>query len=236
MIPLHDVNPSKTFPIVTKALIAVNVAIFVAELIRPEIVEAYSLIPALVAEEPYRLLTHMFLHGGIMHILGNMLYLWIFGDNVEDWFGHLRFLVLYLFWGLAAAAIHMAVNYAEYLVTGDPRLLYVPAVGASGAISGVLGAYMVLYPHARIVVLSLIFVIGLFEVPAWAFLGFWFIYQLIYGSLDLAISAILRVPVFSGVAYWAHIGGFVAGALTAAVSKYRSRRRRGYWYYSIPVE
>jgi len=238
VIPIHDVNPSSKPPIVTKSLIAVNVAIFIIELIDRDIIDAYSLIPISIIHEPYRLLTHMFLHGGIMHLFGNMLYLWIFGDNVEDFFGHGRFLLLYLMWGLAASAVHLLVTAIEFGLTGDPRLLSIQAVGASGAISGVLGAYAVLYPNARVLVFSFIIILGFFELPAWMFLGFWFIYQLIYGSLDLAVAAITGIPVLSsGVAYWAHIGGFIAGALTAMYAKARrwAGMRLGYGYL-IPVD
>ncbi len=230
VIPIHDVNPTRRFPIVTKTLIAVNVVVYIAELLNPRIVELYSFVPALaVGGEVYRWITHMFLHGSLMHILGNMLYLWIFGDNVEDYFGRGTFLALYIFWGVVAAAVHMAATYVQYGVTGLEELLYVPAVGASGAISGVLGAYAVLYPHARIVAVSFIFIIGIITIPAWAFIGFWFIYQLIYGTIDILVAAALQVPGVSGVAYWAHIGGFVAGALTAYFA--RPRRRRGTYMY-----
>lgn len=213
-IPIRDINPTRSFPFVTRTLVFVNVVIFIYELLNPEIVDNYSFIPALAWDQWYRWITHMFLHGGLLHIVGNMIYLWVFGDNVEDAYGHGRFLILYLFWGIAAAfAQYMSVE-AE----GDPRYMWIPAIGASGAISGVLGAYLVLYPNARIVTLILFFVITLVKIPAWAYIGFWFIYQLFYGALELITVA----P--SGVAYWAHIGGFIAGVITALAIRPKHRR------------
>ncbi|MGC9049944.1 rhomboid family intramembrane serine protease [Pyrobaculum sp.] len=228
-IPLRDINPTRTFPYVTKALVFINIAVFIYELLNPRFVQQYAFVPALAWEEPYRWVTHMFLHGGVLHIVGNMLYLWVFGDNVEDYYGHGTFLLLYLFWGLAAAFTHyMAVETQASLMAAagypGPSPVYMPALGASGAISGVLGAYMVLYPRARILTLILFFVITMVEVPAWAYIGFWFLYQLFYGALEfITLSQ-------SGVAYFAHIGGFIAGALTALV--YRKRRATYYWYWT----
>ena len=228
-LPIRDINPTSTYPVVTKALVFVNVAVFIYELINPSLVPQYAFIPALAWEQPYRWVTHMFLHGGILHILGNMIYLWVFGDNVEDHYGHLRFLLLYLLWGVAAAFVHYWASATEAALmgavgpVGNP--MYIPAVGASGAISGVLGAYLVLYPRARILTLIFFIVITLIEVPAWAYIGFWFLYQLFYGFAEL-----LSPGNVSGVAYFAHIGGFVAGALTALI--YRRRSRVYYWWYT----
>jgi membrane associated rhomboid family serine protease len=228
-IPIHDINPTSTYPVVTKALVFVNVAVFIYELINPRLVHQYAFVPALAWEEPHRWVTHMFLHGGLLHIVGNMIYLWVFGDNVEEHYGHLRFLVLYLLWGVAAAFVHYWASATETAVMEAKRLvenpMYIPAVGASGAISGVLGAYLVLYPRARIVTLTFFIVITLIEIPAWAYIGFWFLYQLLYGFTEL-----LSPGNVSGVAYFAHIGGFVAGALTALI--YRRRRRIYYWWYT----
>lgn len=226
-LPLRDRNPTMTFPFVTKALVFINVAVFIYELLNPAVIQKYAFIPALAFSEPYRWVTHMFLHGGLLHIVGNMIYLWVFGDNVEDHYGHLRFLALYLLWGLAAAFVHywavasQAALLSAVGVVGNP--MWVPAVGASGAISGVLGAYMVLYPRARILTLTFFIVITLVEIPAWAYIGFWFIYQLFYGALEFITLQ------SSGVAYFAHIGGFIAGALTALI--YRRRRAVHYYWY-----
>jgi len=228
-LPIRDINPTSTYPVVTKALVFVNVAVFIYELINPRLVPQYAFVPALAWEQPYRWVTHMFLHGGLLHIVGNMIYLWVFGDNVEDHYGHLRFLLLYLLWGVAAAFVHYWASATKVAVMGAARLrdnpMYIPAVGASGAISGVLGAYLVLYPKARILTLTFFIVITLIEVPAWAYIGFWFLYQLFYGFTEL-----LSPGNVSGVAYFAHIGGFVAGALTALI--YRRRRQVYYWWYS----
>ncbi|ABL88414.1 Rhomboid family protein [Pyrobaculum islandicum DSM 4184] len=225
-LPIRDINPTSSFPFVTKALVFINIVVFIYELLNPEIVQKYAFVPALAWIEPYRWVTHMFLHGGLLHIVGNMIYLWVFGDNVEDHYGHGRFLALYIFWGVAAAFTHYWATAAQatllsaFGLLGNP--MYVPAVGASGAISGVLGAYMVLYPRARILTLTFFIVITLIEVPAWAYIGFWFLYQLFYGFFELfTLQA-------GGVAYFAHIGGFVAGFLTALVY----RRRRRYYYPS----
>jgi len=224
-LPIRDINPTRTFPLVTKGLVFVNIAVFIYQILDPAFTREYAFVPALAFSEPYRWVTHMFLHGGIMHIVGNMIYLWVFGDNVEDHYGHLRFLLLYLFWGVAAAFVHWASTVAQASLLNYPLLLMVPAVGASGAISGVLGAYLVLYPHARILTVTFFIVITLIEVPAWAYIGFWFLYQLFYGFIDFfTLQA-------GGVAYFAHIGGFIAGALTALATRGRGRRVVYYYYY-----
>lgn len=158
-------------------------------------------------ENLYTLFTSMFMHGGIFHLGFNMLYLYIFGDNVEDAFGHRRYFIFYLLCGLVASIAHV-------LTTMDPM---VPTIGASGAISGVLGAYLVLHPRARIQTLVLAYVIAVVSIPAVFFLVFWFILQLFYGSLILAFE----VP--SQTAYWAHIGGFVAGLALALIFRKRGR-------------
>ncbi len=207
--PLRDDNPHTNFPIVTVALIVINAAVFIYELILPDgdlmgFVYAVGFVPArLMGEElsssvqllplPLTFVTHMFVHGGWMHVIGNMWFLWIFGDNVEDRVGRVRFLVLYILWGWAAAAGHM-------LLGSDPGT---PMVGASGAIAGVLGAYAVLYPHAK--VHTFVFLIVFFKhftLPAMAFLALWF------GLQFLSLSQ-------EGVAWWAHIGGFIVGVLVA---------------------
>ena len=175
----------------------------------------YGMIPyfALRGERLFTLVTSMFLHANILHLGGNMLFLFIFGDNVEDAFGHVRFLVFYLVSGFAADAAFIGAQ----MLSSDPTALLVPAVGASGAIAGVLGAYIVLYPKARILTLVLIGWFMILPLPALLFLGFWFVYQLLYGLLALGIAAV------TGIAYWAHIGGFVIGILFGLV--WRGRRR-----------
>lgn len=227
MIPLRDDNPTVLWPIVTVALILVNTAVFFYELsLEPKLLDALiyqlGLVPVslLQAHIPgtggyFTALTSMFLHGGWMHIIGNMLYLWIFGNNVEDSMGHLRFIVFYLLTGLAAAAAHLAFNPASA----------VPTIGASGAVSGVLGAYLVLFPHARIK--TLIFLIGPFfriiYLPAWVLLIFWIGLQL------LSQAASPMDPAAGGVAYAAHIGGFVAGFVL--IPLFRKYRRRTHFKY-----
>jgi len=228
-LPIRDINPTRSFPFVTKALVFVNIAVFIYQILDPAITAKYAFVPEKASSELYRWVTHMFLHGGILHIVGNMIYLWVFGDNVEDYYGHLRFLLLYLSWGVAAAFAHWVSTVAQASMVDDPRLqkllLTMPAVGASGAISGVLGAYLVLYPHARILTVTFFIVVTLIEVPAWAYIGFWFLYQLFYGFIDF--FALQKVE----VAYFAHIGGFIAGALTALATRGRRRRAVHYYYH-----
>jgi len=154
----------------------------------------------------------MFLHADILHLGGNMLFLYIFGDNVEDVFGHGRYLAFYFLSGLAASAAFIWTQ----LFWGDVSTI---AIGASGAIAGVLGAYIILYPGARILTLVFIGFIYIVPVPALFFLGFWFVYQLLYGMLTLGIEAV------AGIAYWAHIGGFVAGIFFGLVWRGRKRSR-----------
>jgi len=198
MIPISDVIPSRTAPIVTMALIVVNLLIFLYErsLSEPVLqlfIGQYALIPA--GFHWPALFTSQFLHAGWAHVLSNMLYLWIFGDNVEDRLGHGRFLVFYLFAGAAAAIMQMLFN----------PFSAVPMVGASGAISGVLGAYIVLYPRANVLVaLPLLIVFYTLRVPAWVVLGMWFVGQLLSS---------LSAPQGAGVAFGAHIGGFLAGVV-----------------------
>jgi len=164
-------------------------------------------------ERLHTLFTSMFLHADLWHLGGNMLFLYVFGDNVEDAFGHGRYLVFYFLSGMAA---NMAFIWTQ-LLSYDVGTLLIPAIGASGAIAGVLGAYLILYPNARI--LSLVFIGWIFivPVPAVFFLGFWLVYQLLYGMLTLGVEAV------SGIAYWAHIGGFMAGIFFGLV--WRGRRR-----------
>jgi membrane associated rhomboid family serine protease len=176
-----------------------------------EIVQKYGMIPRDImnGERLYTLFTSMFLHGGITHIAGNMVYLSIFGDNIEDALGRARYLFFYFLCGIAASLTHM-------LTTAD---LSVPTIGASGAISGILGAYLILYPRARILTLVFYYWIHLIRIPAIFFLGFWFILQFISGWLTLAFE------ITSGVAYWAHIGGFAVGMALAPLLRRRKPRR-----------
>jgi membrane associated rhomboid family serine protease len=159
----------------------------------------------------------MFLHGGFLHILGNMLYLWIFGDNVEDRMGHLRYLVFYLLCGWAASYAHVWSDPASRL----------PSIGASGAIAGVLGAYLVLYPRAKVVTLiPLGFFTEIVRIPAFLVLAFWFLQQFVAGALSLSA----RTAQSGGVAWWAHIGGFATGLLLVGLFQRRRRRLTDVWW------
>ena len=221
MIPLRDVIPSRTTPYVTVGLIVLNAMVFVYELtlddaLLEEFVLYFGLIPAAFGWVP--MITSMFVHGGVLHFGGNMLFLWIFGDNVEDRMGHGRFLVFYLLCGIAAALAQTAMR---------PDSV-VPMVGASGAIAGVMGAYFVLYPHSRIVTLVPVFVfIQIMEVPAIVFLGIWFVLQFISGVGSIAATT--GGEPMGGVAFWAHIAGFVAGLAGVVVFRRRDRERVEWW-------
>ncbi len=215
MIPLKDTIPARTYPVVTISLIVINVVVFIFELSLgeglSEFFDLFGLVPATYFElrnsdAPFLLvyfpfLTSMFLHGGWMHLIGNMIYLWVFGDNVEDRMGHFKFLLFYILCGIAAAYAHIYTNpHSE-----------IPTVGASGAISGVLGAYFVLFPHSRVIALvPLFFFFDLIEVSAFIFLAFWFILQFFNGVASLGAATYATT---GGVAWWAHIGGFIAGIL-----------------------
>src|SRR6202521_4042868 len=216
-IPLKDLNPRRNFPIVNTLLILSNIAIFVYQLTLPPnafkaFVTANATIPARIPswfsghvhlEAAFLpLLTSMFLHSGFMHIAGNMLFLWIFGDNVEDFFGHLPYLMFYLVCGIGAGLLHVLFNLHSNI----------PAVGASGAISGVMGAYILLYPRARI--LTLVFIFPL-PVPAVIFLGLWYVLQFVSGISTLGAK------VSGGVAVWAHIGGFLLGMFLTGMARRR---------------
>jgi membrane associated rhomboid family serine protease len=220
MIPLRDVIPSRTTPVVTIAIIVVNALVFLYEFsLGPDVnqfIIAYGLIPA--AFSWATLLTSMFLHGGFLHVAGNMLYLWIFGDNVEDRMGHGRFLTFYLLCGTAAAL-------AQTIMSPDS---VVPMVGASGAIAGVMGAYFVMYPHSRIVTLVPIFLfIQLIEIPAIFFLGIWFVMQFLSGVGSIATAA-SRQPA-GGVAFWAHVAGFAAGVGGVFLFRRPERQKVEWW-------
>lgn len=206
MFPLRDHNPSNRTPVVTWALIVTNVLIFLSyypslsgsERLLLGFYADWALVPAevLSGQDGHTVLTSMFLHGGWMHLIGNMLFLYIFGDNLEDLLGHVTFLAFYIASGVAAAA--------GQIIAGPGSTI--PMVGASGAIAGVMGAYLLFFPRARIDVLVLIVIlVRIFTIPAWLMLGLWFALQLVNGlSMDIAGG---------GVAYWAHAGGFAAGVL-----------------------
>ncbi len=234
MIPLKDDVPLSRPPIVTVALIAANTAAFLWQVLGvglPRSVEIGGAIPYeiltfrdvpprdLVAP-PFTILTSMFLHGGFLHIAGNMLFLWIFGNNVEDALGHGRFVLFYLLCGIAAGVAQVAVAAGA----GDPSSLLIPMVGASGAIAGVLAAYMVLFPRARVLTLiPIFFFIRLVYLPASFFIGLWFLIQL--------VSAFLGSD-GSGVAFVAHVGGFITGWVLLRVLVPRDHRwpsRRAGW-------
>jgi membrane associated rhomboid family serine protease len=233
VIPLKDDVPSRTFPVVNLSLIAINVFLFILELGLGERLEGFlyqaAVVPVLFTGRDHslsvvelllgsvkpdlgaRVLLSLFLHGGWAHLLGNMLYLWIFGDNVEDRMGHLRYLVFYLLCGWAATFAHVWAEPASRM----------PSIGASGAIAGVLGAYVSLYPRARVItIIPLGFFFPLVQVPAFFFLGFWFLQQFLSGTLTL----VARTAETGGVAWWAHIGGFAAGFVLVALFQRPQRR------------
>ncbi len=219
MIPLKDVIPSRTRPVVTTMIVAINVLVFLLQLTLPpgdveRFIYTFGLVPAHFSVPS--LFTSMFVHGGLGHVGGNLLYLWIFGDNVEDRLGHGRFLVFYLATGVVAALSQTAM---------DPEST-VPMVGASGAIAGVMGGYFVLYPQSRVLTLFP-FPVMLFEVPAIFFLGLWFVMQFLSGLGSLASAAGQGLP--GGVAFWAHVMGFVAGVLLVRLMQRPERQRVEWW-------
>lgn len=220
MIPLRDVIPSRTTPFVTIALVVLNAVAFLYEYLLGDDIDdfifAFGLVPATFSW--FAVLTSMFLHGGLLHFGGNMLYLWIFGDNVEDRMGHGRFLAFYLLCGVAAALGQTFTN---------PNSV-VPMVGASGAVAGVMGAYFVLYPRSRIVTLLPFIVFWqIVEVPAIFFLGVWFLMQFVSGVGSIA-SSVSGEPA-GGVAFWAHVAGFAAGLVGVWVFQRPERQRVEWW-------
>jgi hypothetical protein len=228
MLPLRDDIPSRTFPGVTVLIIIVNVIAFLNEMRLGEYLEEFLMDYALVPirytdgsvaahfslfEQAVPFLTSMFLHGGWIHLIGNMWILWIFGDNVEDRLGHGRYLGLYLLGGLAAGAVHIFTN-------GNSEI---PTLGASGAVAAVMGSYFRFYPHARVeTVIPPLFFGPVFELPAVIFLGWWLVLQFFNGSLSLAGPRDV-----GGVAWWAHVGGFVFGmGVSLFAARHASPRRR----------
>jgi len=214
MFPLRDDVPSRRVPIVTWTIVALNVAVFFWQLTLPkqaieQLFYVYGIVPARFSHPAWAarvgfppggalsFFTSMFLHGGLLHVASNMWTLWIFGDNVEDRMGRLRYVLFYLLCGLAAGLLHWLTNTSSTA----------PTIGASGAIAGVLGAYLRWYPGAKVLTLIPIFFYPLFvELPALVFLGFWFVSQLFSGVVALGMPTNV-----GGVAWWAHVGGFLAG-------------------------
>lgn len=216
-IPLKDLNPRRTYPFINTGLILVNIAVFIYQYSLPP--QAFKMflmtnatIPArfpawFAGHAPFEtaffpLFTSMFLHAGIAHIVGNMLFLWIFGDNVEDFYGHITYLFFYLVCGIGSGLLHVFFNLHSAL----------PALGASGAISGVMGAYAILYPRSRVLTLVFVFLV---PIPAVIILGYWFVLQFLAGVTSLGAAAT------GGVAVWAHVGGFVLGMLLALMARGR---------------
>jgi membrane associated rhomboid family serine protease len=213
-IPLKDLNPRRTYPVVNTLLILTNVIVFLYQLtLTPHQSDAFVLANATIPNHIrvalsghgnleaafVPIFTSMFLHSGFMHIAGNMLFLWIFGDNVEDYFGHFPYLLFYLVCGIGSGLTHIIFNFHSSL----------PALGASGAISGVMGAYIILYPRARVLTLVFIFFI---PIPAFIILGYWFFLQFLAGVSSVGAAAT------GGVAWWAHVGGFLIGMLITGLS------------------
>jgi len=208
MIPLKDNIPHLRKPYITVTILIVNVLVFIGQVMlgrnAEQLINVFGFVPARLftdigpALKTIPLFSSLFLHGSLMHLLGNMLFLWVFADNVEDRLGHLRFLFFYLTCGVAASMIHALFNLSSRL----------PTIGASGAIAGVLGAYFLLYPRAKVLTLVPIFIFfEVIEIPAFYFLGFWFLFQFVLGLFSLGFDCC------SGIALWAHIGGFLSGIL-----------------------
>jgi membrane associated rhomboid family serine protease len=219
MIPLRDIIPSRTRPVVTIGLIAANVLVFLFQATLSargdqQFIAAFGLVPADFSI--VNVVTAMFVHAGLPHLAGNMLFLWIFGDNVEDRLGHGRFLAFYLTCGVAAALAQTSL---------DPASL-VPMVGASGAIAGVMGAYLVMYPRSRVLMLFP-FPPILFEMPAMFFLVLWFVMQFVSGLGSLATLG--TGDLTGGVAFWAHVVGFVAGVVLVRPMRLPERDSVEWW-------
>lgn len=217
ILPLKDLSPRRSYPLINTLLIAANVLVFLYQFTLPErafkaFLLSHATVPAhfrawLGGHIPleaalWPLFTSMFVHAGLAHLAGNMLFLWVFGDHVEDFYGHLAYLLFYLLCGIGSELFHVLFSWSST----------VPAIGASGAISGVMGAYAVTYPRAQILTLVFIFLVRL---PAMIILGYWFLLQFLAGLSSLAAETT------GGVAWWAHVGGFLLGFLLT-----RSFRRR----------
>lgn len=228
MIPIRDENPTRRFPVITVAILVVNIVVFVYEVSLSDaefvaFIDRWAFTPTRFAAEPLSpavlltFITAMFLHGGWLHLGGNMLYLWIFGNNIEDRLGKVRFVGFYLASGIIATLTHVIVE----------GIRDIPLLGASGAIAGVLGAYLLLFPQARVLVMiPIFFIIELARVPAAFVIGFWFLIQILQG-----IGSISPDATGGGVAWWAHVGGFVAGvalALPAFLADRRARKKKSF--------
>jgi membrane associated rhomboid family serine protease len=225
MFPIRDDAPHYTTPWVNYFLIALNVLVFLFELVLdPRGLNAFlfsfGMVPAHLSASLHAgayaaallpILTSMFIHAGWLHIISNMWWLWIFGDNVEDWLGHFGYLVFYLLSGLGASLLHLAFN------LGSP----VPSMGASGAIAGVVGAYFVLFPSARVLTFVFVFFTWL---PAWLILGYWFVLQFLSGAATSITSS--GPAAGSGIAFWAHVGGFLTGVAMIKLFPRRAPRYR----------
>jgi len=229
MIPIRDVNPRQNTPIINNSLIGINIVIFLVEMGQgPDLnqfIYTYGLVPARYSvpqiaeyfsfsQQVFSFVSFMFLHGGFWHLLGNMWSLYIFGDNVEDYLGPIRYLAFYFACGIGSGIAHLVINFHSN----------VPTIGASGAIAGVMGAYLVLHPRSRILTLiPILFIPWFVEIPAYFFLGLWFLFQFLNAAGSTAGSA--------GIAWWAHIGGFLFGILLLKVfavvpaTGYRERMR-----------
>ena len=226
MIPIRDTIKSDSYPFITTIIVIANILVFIKEMILgpalEEFVNIYGVVPIKFFSSTYihhtsflelitPLFTSMFIHGDILHILGNLWFLWIFGDNVEDKMGHFKYLLFYLTSGIVAMVFHIVTN----------SMSQVPAVGASGAIAGVMGAYMILFPMSRILTLvPIIIFFSFIELPAFFFLGLWFVYQFLLGTLTLGMQGV------GGIAFWAHIGGFIWGFFIAILFKTTIRTRK----------
>jgi len=225
MIPLKDENPSSTIPVVNLFLITVNICIFVylnyftsgetnqfflkLGFIPYELIHFKDISPENLVPVPLTIFTAMFIHGGWIHLLSNMLYLWIFGDNVEDLLGHVKYFFFYLTCGIAATGVHFFINTASKI----------PTVGASGAIAGVLGAYLFLFPKARVKTLLILFIfIQIISIPAIILLGLWIVMQVLSAYIEYGSKT------GAGIAWFAHIGGFAAGLVLIILIKKRKKR------------
>jgi len=233
MIPLRDTIPSRTFPFINYTFILLNLFLFLYQVSLGYHLERFlytwGVVPVKffapfdydhlgLSDRFLPLFTSMFLHGGWLHLLGNMLFLYIFGDNVEDRLGHIRYFFFFILCGVLAVVTHLITNPSSR----------VPTIGASGAIAGVMGAYLFLFPYARVVTLIFVFFfIDIIEIPAFFFLAFWFILQFLNGTMSVSSANAVSV----GVAWWAHIGGFLAGILLLFVFGVRRTTRRVRLFY-----
>lgn len=212
MIPIKDDIPTKSFPLITILLIVINIYVFVYEISLDweelnTLVYSYGLLPTDIIHFKFKpLITHMFIHADLGHIIGNMLFLWVFGNNVEDSLGKLNYMIFYILSGLGSALLQSIVS----IFSGNTDI---PMIGASGAISGILAAYMRLFPYSRILAVIPPFIFLFFTLPAWFFIGYWFILQL--------VAAVFLPTEFGGIAWYAHIGGFVMGWFLVGIFKKR---------------